>query len=240
MTAQQVRPLGRGAAPLRRQVAEHGSNPESVIAAIKGDIMTVQRRVDELRRLDRSSPDMEFLERHLLTLLPTPGDEAATAETINTLLEMLAQRLNTLAVAALSVCDEDTGSVQPGRIGGVVALADFVGSIADRKRLWDAAAPTLQDASCQPELLTPSGGNRSDGRGQTAGRTALDDALNEPTVSQLRRLIADQRGLQVQLQNSIEQNNHAAAKARRRPRRCRTKPRWRSDRRRWTASGTMR
>jgi len=218
MTAQQTRPLGRVAAPLRRQVAEHGSNPESVIAAIKADLFTVQRRIDDIRNIDRTSSEMEFLERHLLTLNATPGDDQASTETINSLLEMLTQRFNTLSTAALTACDEDTSHIPVGRTGGVVALANFVRSIAERKKLWDAQAPSLRDATWQtdPEAHLPAGGPSGSssphqrGRG---GRTTLDDALNEPTVSQLKKLIADQRNLQQQLHAALDQNNRAAQQA---------------------------
>jgi chromosome segregation ATPase len=217
VTAQQVRPLGRVATPLRKQVADHGSNPESVIAAIKGDLMTVQRRIDKAHMLDRSSSEMEFLERHLLNLNATTGDELATSETINTLLEMLVQRFNALSITALESCGE-TVNASPGRIGSFLALTDFVHSIAERKRLWDAAAPALRDSWSQPddsELAMSAAATASKSRAVNPSltRTSLEDALNEPAVSQLRRLIADQRDLQQQLQASLEHSNVAAAKA---------------------------
>jgi hypothetical protein len=209
MTAQQSRPLGRVAAPLRQQVAEHGSNPESIIAAIKGDLLTVQRRIDGLRGLDRTSPDMEFLERHLLMMNATTGDDSATTDTINTLLEMLVHRFGVLSAAALQSCGEDVSQLLPGRAGSILALTNFVGGLAHRKKLWDAAAPTLRDASSQPDAGAPA----ADGPPRPA-RGAFDDAMNEPTVSQLRRLIQDQRALQSQLQVSLDATNFAAVKAR--------------------------
>ena len=214
MTAQQTRPLGRVTAPLRRQVAEHGSNPESVIAAIKADLFGVQRRIDDIRNIDRTSSEMEFLERHLITMCATPGDDQSTTETINSLLEMLTQRFNTLATAALTACDEDTTHIPVGRTGGVAALADFVRSIADRKKLWDAQAPSLRDAAWQTDAEAAQPRNAaSPETSHRRGRTSLDDALNEPTVSQLKKLIADQRSLQQQLHTALDQNSRVAQQA---------------------------
>jgi hypothetical protein len=199
-----ARPLGRMVPPQRAAVPTNHGNQATVIATLKGDVLALQRRLDHFRAADLGSIEMEDLEQHLLSLNAAVGNESATLTTINTLLELLMRRVSHVSAELLKSCGEDISAIGPGRTAGFVALLEFVNSIAARKQMWEAAPPDSPTAGGHGSSASSvAGAAAAAPPAQSPKRQAMDDALNEPTVSQLRRLIAEQRTLQATMAQQV-------------------------------------
>jgi hypothetical protein len=205
-SAQATRPLGRFS-QLREAADAHGSNIASVMASIKGDIVALQHRRDELLQHDLSGPSvaMQSMEQHLAAYPFVEANPLQTAENRCQLLEMLVQliKVTSAEIAGQLHLQDEEGKAVSGpyaasatsRISGFLDLMQCCDVIAKRKKLWESKAENEGvSVGTQPDAPT---------RPRGSAMEELDNALNEPAVSQLRQLIQHQKQLQKRLSEIV-------------------------------------
>lgn len=204
-TPYDLRPLGRMMRPAASRedvAATHLSNPATVAAALKGEILLVQRKIEELRAqagISSSNAEMEALEKHLLGINPILGSEVSALETQCSLQDLLFQRMKVASAEALRLAgNADNTIITAARTSGFLDLVEFLSKLVYRKALWDQAASEARSAT---EMGV-----------QYENMARFDDAMNEPAVSELRKLVTEQKSLQTQIQHLIANppSQHAA------------------------------
>ena len=206
-SAFEQRPLGRSPLPVRLQAAVSSNNVLSSITALKGEILLLQRRIEEAKG-STAVAEMESLEKRLMAF-PKEMDEASIAEAKTSLMEILLELIKNLSICALEKSDPSVVlNLLPTRTSAFLNLVDYVTNLGARRRVWDERV----GEAAQNHPSTAADGSHVAGissrpvAGGTTARdmTTLDLALNEPTAAEVRKLAAEQRILQEQLRAVLE------------------------------------
>jgi hypothetical protein len=203
-TAFDLRPLGRSPMPVKLQTAVISNNIQSQISSLKSEVLMLQKRCEEVRPAGPSHAESEALEKKLLSLQPTFGDEPLHNLDVKcSLLELLLEQIKNLSFAALGRCDADMGSMFiPTRCSAFLKLIEYVVGVAERKKAWDeklthdrAAVEAAVDGTARPKPLD-----------SPYLIDSMDLALNEPTAAEVRKLAQEQRAMQEQLRAVLERH----------------------------------
>jgi hypothetical protein len=221
-SAFEQRPLGRSPLPVRLQAAVSSNNVLSSITSLKGEILLLQRRVEEARGTTANA-EMESLEKRLMAF-PKELDETSILEAKTSLMEILLELIKNLSISALERSDPTVVlNLLPTRTSAFLNLVDYVTNLGARRRVWDERVGEGASVTAAESAAGATAGHVTQ-RGSTTGLTAreittLDLALNEPTAAEVRKLAAEQRVLQEQLKAVLERQvgHHPAASSSTKP-----------------------
>jgi hypothetical protein len=186
----------------------------SNITALKGEILLLQRRIEEVRGVT-ANHEMESLEKRLLSI-PQEMDEANLQEAKASLMEILLELMKNLSICTLERADPTVVlNLLPTRTSAFLNVIDYVTNLGARRRVWDERVGE-KAAVTGPTSIAAAGGGSQQPREAAATAAAaaaaaarfsvstLDLALNEPTAAEVRKLAAEQRILQSQLKAVLD------------------------------------